>query len=43
VALAKELIEVESIEAGELRRIIDSYSNGPQVVPGTTTGAKRIG
>ena len=34
-ALTKELIEVESIDANELKRIIDENSPGPLVVPGT--------
>ena len=34
-ALAERLMEVESIEAKELREIVDKYSPGPLVVPGT--------
>lgn len=35
VALTKLLIEVESVDASELKRIIDESSPGPVVVPGT--------
>lgn len=43
IALAKELIEFESIDANELRRIVDDHSPGPHVVPGTgDAGKKRI-
>lgn len=41
VALAEELIEVETIENDELRRIIDEHSPGPHVVPGTANTVKR--
>ncbi|MDX1946347.1 MAG: ATP-dependent zinc metalloprotease FtsH [Pirellulaceae bacterium] len=34
-ALTKELIEVESIDAKELKRIVEETSPGPLVVPGT--------
>ena len=34
-AITKKLIEVESIDAGELKRIMDENSPGPLVVPGT--------
>ena len=34
-ALASELIEVESIESQDLRRIVEENNPGPQVVPGT--------
>jgi cell division protease FtsH len=39
-ALAKRLIEVESVDAAELRRIIEQNSPGPLVVPGTA-GTRR--
>ncbi len=35
-ALTRRLIEVESVDAKELRRIIEESSPGPLVVPGTT-------
>ncbi|MDA0660231.1 MAG: ATP-dependent zinc metalloprotease FtsH [Planctomycetota bacterium] len=41
IALAKELIEFESIDAQELRRIVDDNSPGPHVVPGTGDTKKR--
>jgi cell division protease FtsH len=34
-ALAKKLMEVESVDADELKRIIDENTHGPLVVPGT--------
>ena len=34
-ALARKLIEVESVDADELKRIIDENTHGPIVVPGT--------
>ena len=37
VALSERLMEVESVEANELKEIIDEHSNGPTVVPGTHT------
>ena len=37
VAVAEELIKVESIDGLELKRIVDEHSPGPQVVPGTGT------
>lgn len=36
VALTQRLIQVESMDADELKRIIDECSPGPLVVPGTT-------
>ena len=36
-ALAERLMEVESVEAMELKEIIDEHSSGPVVVPGTNT------
>lgn len=41
VALAQELIEVESIEADALKQIIEENSPRPLVVPGTTATPKR--
>jgi cell division protease FtsH len=35
VALAEQLIEVESIDSADLKRIIEKASPGPLVVPGT--------
>jgi cell division protease FtsH len=40
LALAEELIEVESMEAAELKQIIEQNSPGPQVVPGTSNSAQ---
>ena len=40
-ALAKRLIEIESIDAEELKQIIDESAKGPLVVPGTTPDAVR--
>ena len=37
IALAERLMEVESVEATELKAIIDDNSTGPLVVPGTHT------
>jgi len=34
-ALTKRLIEVESVDADELKKIIEKNSPGPLVVPGT--------
>jgi cell division protease FtsH len=39
--LTERLIEIESIDADELKRIIDASSDGPLVVPGTAAGSKR--
>ena len=36
VALAERLIEVESIDSDELRKIIEATSTGPSIAPGTT-------
>jgi cell division protease FtsH len=41
VALAEELMVVESIDADVLRRIIEENSRSPRVVPGTGGPAKR--
>jgi cell division protease FtsH len=41
VALTRRLIEVESIDADELRRIIDESTEGPLVVPGTYASTVR--
>ena len=43
VALANRLMEIESVEANELKEIVDENSTGPLVVPGTSsrTGLKR--
>jgi cell division protease FtsH len=35
IALAERLMEVESVDAIELQRIIEAHSPGPRVVPGT--------
>ncbi|MCC9607280.1 ATP-dependent zinc metalloprotease FtsH [Blastopirellula sp. JC732] len=35
IALAKRLIEVESVDGEELRRVIEEHSHGPRIVPGT--------
>jgi cell division protease FtsH len=40
-ALTRRLIEVESIDSEELQRIIDEYTSGPLVVPGTAPTALR--
>ena len=40
VALTERLIEVESVDAAELMRIIDETSPGPVVVPGTLPKAR---
>jgi cell division protease FtsH len=40
VALAEELMRVESIDAVELKRIIEEHSMGPHVVPGTANVRK---
>jgi cell division protease FtsH len=40
VALAEELVKVESIDAVELKRIIEKHSMGPHVVPGTANARK---
>jgi cell division protease FtsH len=41
IALAEELIKVESVDGAELKRIIEEYSPGPFVVPGTNASPKR--
>ncbi len=39
-ALTEKLIEVESIDADELREILDVTSPGPRIVPGTDAAAR---
>ena len=41
VALTNLLIEVESVDGVELKRIIDENSPGPLLVPGTANSARR--
>ncbi len=41
VAVAKRLIEIESVDSAELKRIIEEHTPGPQVVPGTSELPKR--
>ena len=41
LALAEELIVVESIESEDLQRIVEENSPGPRVVPGTGETVKR--
>ncbi len=41
VALAEELMIIESVDAQELRRIIEENSARPRVVPGTATGSRK--
>jgi cell division protease FtsH len=41
IALTERLIEVESIDADELRRLIDESTEGPLVVPGTDASPLR--
>ena len=41
IALAEELIEVESIDSNELKRVVEENSSGPVVVPGTGANVKR--
>ena len=40
-ALAVKLIEIESIDSDELKRLIEENSSGPLLVPGTTETPKR--
>ncbi len=40
-ALSKRLIEIESVDASELKRIIEDNSSGPLLVPGTSTHPRR--
>ena len=40
LALTDRLIEIESIDADELKQIVDEASPGPLVVPGTLPGAR---
>lgn len=40
VALTKRLIEVESVDSNELKRIIDENSPGPLLVPGTDAAVR---
>ncbi len=40
-AVTQRLIEIEVIDADELQRIIESTLEGPRVVPGTATAARR--
>ncbi len=42
LALTERLIEVESVDADELKQIIDENSPGPLLVPGTDVNAKRV-
>ena len=41
VALAERLIEKETIDTDELKRVIDASSPSPMIVPGTSAPAKR--
>ena len=41
VALAEELMVIESVDAYELRRIIEENSSRPRVVPGTAAGMRK--
>ena len=41
-ALAKRLIEIEVIDAVELKQIIDDNSSSPLIVPGTVTAQRRL-
>jgi cell division protease FtsH len=41
VALAERLVEKETIDTDELKRIIEESSPSPMIVPGTSTPAKR--
>jgi cell division protease FtsH len=41
-ALAERLMEVESIDADELKRIIEMHSPGPRVVPGTGMARRQM-
>ncbi len=43
IALAEELMIIESVEAVELHRIIDENSPNPRVVPGTAEATRRRG
>ena len=40
-SLTARLIEIEAIDADELKKIIDESTDGPLVVPGTTLGSRR--
>ena len=39
-ALAQRLIEVEVVDAADLKRIMDDHLTGPRVVPGTTSNPR---
>jgi len=41
VALTERLVEVESIDSDELQQIIEKYSPGPVIAPGTADAPKR--
>jgi cell division protease FtsH len=41
VALAEELMVIESVDSQELRRIIEENSSRPRVVPGTVAGLRK--
>ena len=41
-ALTRRLIEVESVDAAELRRIMEEHSPRPQVVPGTAESRRPV-
>jgi cell division protease FtsH len=41
VALTERLIEIESIDTRELKRIIDENSSGPVIVPGTQVAPRK--
>ena len=41
MALAERLIEQETIDNGELKRIIEANSPSPMIVPGTDEPASR--
>ena len=40
-AVTQKLLEVESIDNEQLRRLLDEHSTGPWLVPGTVTGKPR--
>jgi cell division protease FtsH len=41
LALTNRLIEIESVDSAELKRIVEEHSPGPVIVPGTTLPARK--
>lgn len=42
VALTDRLIEIESVDAAELKRLVNEHSAGPTIVPGTRAASRKV-